>query len=527
MFEFMKRKNTAVLLPWAGKEPIYSYIKRNLDADGKLPQMYEELPDSEEYYEGKEVRWAEGAMDGVFSHHVGAGDDNEKVLSVSKLIRQQVAKLSGSTRRNTYLALMDDGLLGYIDPLLKHLRKMSDLDPQVLYEEARWFASEGAHRGVVKVGIALLGLFNCERDEELLMTLGKSEEFTLYVSVAIRNGFTNYNQKLFELAKCVHGWGKIHLVERLEADTDEIKGWLLRHGCDNSIMPEYLAYTCAVNGELDKALSDPYIDRELYEGAGLIISALISGGPAEDMDDYDDSLTVITGFLRHAAVHCSTPEDLLVIFDIKGFLEQDEKEWERRLAAGWSNDIRSSCLEACKNIISRNDWTEIVLTEIGSADNVRKHNAVRAANMQGIDIWHRLFEDLAANPLDDVLYYELTKTDDKERMLKLISFAEGNLPLKEIAAGPGNALGLGPDYRAHSCLDFILQGLGKFEGTGVDLVLAGLQSPVIRNRNMAIKALESWDKRSWPESITKALLELSETEPDADVKERIDELLKR
>lgn len=526
MFGFMKGNNTAILLPWAGKEPIYSYIKRNLDSEGKLPQMYEDLPDSDEYYEDSQIRWAAGAMDGVFGHHTGADDKSDKVLGISKLIRQQVAKPSNSTRRNTYLALMDDGLLGYIDPLLEHLRKMSDLNPRVLYEEARWFASEGAHRGVVKMGIALLGLFNCERDEELLMTLGKSEEFTLYVSVAMRNGFSDYNQKLFELAKCVHGWGKIHLVERLEANTDEIKGWLLRYGCNNSIMPEYLAYTCAVNGELDKALRAAYIDRELYEGAGVIISALISGGPAEDIDDYDNSMQLIACFLLNAAAKCSTPEDLLVIFDIKGFLEQDEEKWEKRMAADWSKNTRADCLEVCKNIISKNDWTEKVLIDICSADNVKKYCAVRAANMLGIDIWQRLFEDLAAKPLEGILYYELVKTDDKERMQQLISFAEDNLPLEDIATGPGNEIGLGPGFQANNCLDLILQGLEKFEGMGASLVLTGLKSPVIRNRNMAINVLEKWGRKSWPEGITKALTELSEAEPDDDVRERIEELLK-
>ena len=28
----------------------------------------------------------------------------------------------------------------------------------------------------------------------------------------------------------------------------EVRAWLLRHGCDNAVMPEYLAYTCATAG---------------------------------------------------------------------------------------------------------------------------------------------------------------------------------------------------------------------------------------------------------------------------------------
>jgi hypothetical protein len=43
---------------------------------------------------------------------------------------------------------------------------------------------------------------------------------------------------------------------------------------------------------------------------------------------------------------------------------------------------------------------------------------------------------------------------------------------------------------------------------------------------MAINVLEKWGRKSWPEGITKALTELSEAEPDDDVRERIEELLK-
>lgn len=525
MFNFFK-KNT-VLLPWVGRESIYNYIKRNLDKEGKLSSECEELPDSAEFYEDKSFRWVAGAMDGVMGHHGGTGEENVEVYRILKLIRKQVAKPNNAARRETYMAFMNDEILGYVDPLLDLLRNQSDLNFDVLYEEAKWFASEGAHRGVVKMGVALLGLFNCEQDEELLFTLGKSEEFTLYAAVAIQNGFSDPNEKLFGLAKSVHGWGKIHLVERLSADTDEIKDWLLKHGCSNSIMPEYLAYTCAVNGELDKALQRPDIDRELYEGAGVIISALIGGGPAEDIDDYHMSMPVVSNFLKHSSVHCSTLRDLLVVADIKYYLGQEDEIWKKRLGKGWNSGIRNECLEACNNIISEERWNGIVWSELKSQDSFRKYCAVRAARILEIDTWDRLYGELQSKPLDSGLYYELMRTDNLDRIKKLVAFAEENLPLKDIATGPGNESGIGPGFEAHGCLDFILQDMDKHEGVGEKLIFAGLKSTGIRNRNMALRVLEAWNRKSWPQGTEAILKELYDIEPDSDLKESIEAILKK
>lgn len=525
MFNFLKRRNT-IFLPWSGKESIYSYIKKRLDSKGKLCPDFEELPDSTEFYKDKPFRWVSGAMEGIMGYHAGQNKEKNKVISISKLLRRQIANPSNATRRETYIAFMDDDILGYIDPLLEHLRKQSDLNSQVLYEEAKWFAMEGAHRGVIKMGIALLGIFNCENDEDLLMTLGKHEEFTLFVSVAIKNSFTNSNQKLFELAKCVHGWGKIHLVERLEADTIEKKDWLLRDGCYNSIMPEYLAYICAVKGNIKDALELQSIDEELYKGSGLILSALIAGGPAEDIDDYDESMIVIANFLRHSLIHCNTLSDLLVIIDIKDYLDQEDEIWQKRLDIGWNKETRDNCLEDCKKIISKDQWEDIMWSELGFEDNYKKYCATRVARVLGIDTWQQLYAELQTKPLDSGLYYELMRTDNKERVEKLVAFAVESLTLKDIATGPGTELGLSPDFKVHECLDFILQELDRYEGVGGKLILTGLNSTVIRNRNMALKALEAWNKSNWPEETIDTLNELFKIEADSNVKKQIENMLK-
>ena len=84
---------------------------------------------------------------------------------------------------------------------------------------------------------------------------------------------------------------------------------------------------------------------------------------------------------------------------------------------------------------------------------------------------------------------------------------------------------MGPEFEHHGALYFVLQGLGGFPGLGWDLVRAGLRSPVVRNRNMAIRALASWGAEQWPAGARELLEECRNTEPDEGVKTSFDKTL--
>jgi hypothetical protein len=103
----------------------------------------------------------------------------------------------------------------------------------------------------------------------------------------------------------------------------------------------------------------------------------------------------------------------------------------------------------------------------------------------------------------------------------LPGFAASALPLDEIATGPADSLGLGEKYAAHSALDWILQDLKRFPGRGWGFIETGLQSPVTRNRNMALNALLEWPRPSWPEQAPSLLARLRAIEPNQKLRERL------
>lgn len=510
--------NKAVRPIWEGKTSIYSYIKEQGESvDGSLP-------DDEEFWSGSKIRWVAGGLDGAFGHHAGPGKVTDEASELAYMLAKQSRKPKNSTRKALYAKLVKMDIGSMIDAILDEVRKQPGIQPGALFHEAKWLAENAVHRNVAKFGIALLGLFQNEQVKELLLTLGRHDEFTLYAAVAIQNGMEDSNQVLFELAKCVHGWGKIHIVERLEPDSQEIKDWLLRQGSQNSVMNEYLACICARNGSLQEALSADQVDSALFDGATDIIEALLNGGPAEDIDDYEYGPQVLFDYLRLARKMGSTAKHLSVIFSICNFLTQDEEKWADRMSVGWTEQLRAGNMNVCQSIIADSKWGSIVMDAINSGDLVDRYYGVACAEKLGIDIWDILYGQLVENPLQDFHFFELMKSNDSNRIRKLVRYATEHLPLQQIATGPGDEMGFGKEYAAHRDLDTILQSLDRHEGMGVELILTGLNSPVIRNRNMAIQALEGWKITSWGDQLTEIVIHLSQIEPDDSVKERLHKL---
>jgi len=510
--------NKTVRPLWEGKTSIYAYIRaQGENVDGSLP-------DDDEFWAGSRIRWVAGGLDGAMGRHVRSEQLEAGLGEWVQLLVKLTGKRGKAVRKVLYAKLVATDLGGVIDEMLHEVRRQPRIRPHVLYQEALWFAEQGAHRNVVKFGLALLGLFQNEQVKELLMTLGRHDEFTLYAAVAIQNGMEAGNEVLWELARDVHGWGKIHLVERLEPTRPEIAAWLLRHGCRNHIMHEYLACLCARKGDLRQALAAEQIDGELFEGATDIVSALLYGGPAEDIDDYAHAPQVLADYVRLARQMCASARHLALLLELGEFCAQDEEKWRLRLQAGWTERQRHELGEACRAITADERWKALVLDAVRSGDATKLHCGAICAEKLGIDIWELLYSQLAANPLQEAHYHMLGKLDDPARLRRLIALAEERLPLEHIAAGPGNETGLGREYAAHRCLDSMLLIAERLEGLGPKLIHAGLNSPVVSNRNKALQALESWDVTVWGLKLAAAVVRLTEIEPNEGVKKRISQL---
>jgi hypothetical protein len=513
---------------WDQRPSILEFVRSHIAAD--KPGMTDDgytLPDEERGNAGSRLRWGMGSMDGVITHHFGTGEDEATVRKMVELVLTYSRQPTATNKAAVYQHVIAEHVISIIDPVIEALVNESAIGHDRLYELARSFVTEAPDREPVKFGIALLGLFRQPADMELFQTLGRHDEFTLFCAVAIVNSSENHDEALWKLARNVTGWGRIHVVERLAKTTNPaIKNWLLREGFRNSIMYEYLAATCARGGGLLAALSEDHVDRELLTAAGEIIQALIVGGPAEGIDDYEDARPVIESYLGHMASSTETIEDFLHVNSIKGYLDEDDSCWAGRYDAGWTAGCRDALRSACASILSRPEWADRVRAKLSSEDEVEFAYADQAAKALGIDTWDIHWRRLQAKPADPGRWYHVMALCNEDRIGKVIEFAEANLDLAGIATGAADELGLGRGFEQHSCLDYVLQELRRFPGRGAALIEAGLSSPVIRNRNMAVAALAAWSRGEWSGGLERALKRATGREPNEDVRERMQKALR-
>jgi hypothetical protein len=172
-------------------------------------------------------------------------------------------------------------------------------------------------------------------------------------------------------------------------------------------------------------------------------------------------------------------------------------------------------------LLDDREWKAITKTALDSTDNVVFYNANRAAHYLEIDTWKVHWHRVKDNPSDSGRWFHVMRESNQERIDGILSFAESIIPLDSISTGPSNEMGMGPEYNWHSVLDFVLQDLNQYPGKGGKLILTGLQSPVIRNRNMALNALAAWNLDVRGDDINGALKKAYELEPNENVKERI------
>ena len=321
----------SVVHPWDGRTAIYAHIKEHI-APGVigLTDGGDRLPDEKD--DGG-FKWVAGGLDGAVGHHVGGGSDKSRASVLHRALKVVLDDASAVKVKTLYDQLLQVSLLGFIDPLLRRIIEKQDLDADRLEALALWIAKNSPDREPVKFAIALLGMIPGSDHAELLLALGRHEELTLYSAVALTNAAGGEaERKLFELAKHVDGWGRIQVVERLAKTSDaEIKAWMLREGYKNSVMYEYLAYTCAVAGGLRGALEREAVDPAVLGGAGDIIQALIAGGPAENMDDYADGAVVVERYLHHLGPEPREIDQLIAVDCVQRFfLDEKEADWKAR-----------------------------------------------------------------------------------------------------------------------------------------------------------------------------------------------------
>src|SRR4051794_8925933 len=249
-------------------------------AEGPPPALPDEGPQ-----DGRTIRWGAGALDGVRARHADPAREPARGARLATLI-EHAATGGDEARAALYEAARDDGIVFALDEALAAL---GDVPPEAVADLGRDLIRQSQHREPLKLAVALVGRAGSRDDVPLLETLARHDEFSRVAGTALANLLDDPVAAWWRVGCLATGWGKVEAVGRLAEQPSlpaDARAWLVRHGCDNAVTPEYLAYACATAGQLEEALGG-LVDDELLDGACTIVRALVNGGPVEDINDYE------------------------------------------------------------------------------------------------------------------------------------------------------------------------------------------------------------------------------------------------
>lgn len=491
---------------------LYEYISSAV-VNGELPRDFS-LPSLTE--DENELKWADGALDGVTMYH----------MSIPEISEDDRTLISDAVRAasNRDYDLADDlfKMLGrhhqaiiVIDDLQSYIRdNKSKLSAANLYEYALHLLFESDNRECVKFGLSLIELFKTDDKKDLkavIRTIGLSEEFALF-AIFVMLTWEDGNMEVWELAKKLHGWGRIHAIERIEPDTEEIRKWILLEGIHNDVMDAYSALTCWNKSDAEDILRKGP-SREEFTAIGEIIYGLLDEGPAPGISRIQNSEEILLAYLDAAGSQERTLDDYEVIDEIQGYIEEEY-------------GYKHPAAVECRRLLLTYHARCLIL------DAVKQGKSIELAIDSRVDVKPYVY-DLMESSFEEYNHLCRYLMHDSEYREKTMELYRLKLPLEEMKTKPTLTLGFGSEYWRQRALEFLLQELKAYCLEGQDFVAAGLQSAPVRTRNGALNVLESWvqaEQKPLSELLPdmhELLSQLSVIEPDDSVRSRMNKLLSK
>ena len=329
------------------KNPLFQVVK-NAIIDGVLPGGFS-LPRPADT-EGK-IRWASGARDGVQMYHMGIYQMSDEETKLMESAIRAASDGQFALADELFGKLMEKmSALVLIDPLQEYMiHYQNQLKLDKLFQYGLHALEDSTDAEGVKIGLSFIEMFDIQQNAELcekIRTIGLCDEFTLF-AIYVMQKWENWNDEIWELAKKVQGWGRVHAVERVEPVSDEIKEWFLTDAVHNRVLPSYSAFTCWEKADAWEVLKGNPTRVELT-GIRDILDALLDEGPGKGITELENMVEVFETFLKCFEKTDLVIEDYEVIRRIRFKLQDDPETFPPELVA------------ACERILSADECKEVI-----------------------------------------------------------------------------------------------------------------------------------------------------------------------
>ena len=495
------------------KQSVYEFMASQI-RDGVLPRTFS-LPSGEETH--GQLKWVDGAMDGLYLSRTAHGEIPQEALDAVSAAAEAASSgdmeradraFSELTRQFQAIAVADV-LLDYISD------HAEDLNAGNIYRFAIHLMIESAEREEVKLGLTMTQLFDSSDEilRDIIRSLGLSDEFTLYALLNMLR-WDNANEEVFDLARHVHGWGRIHAVERLEPVTEEISEWLLTEGIRNDIMPEYSALTVFRKAGVDERLQEEKMDPVLFRAAGQVLSALLKEGPAEGISAVEGSAGVLLHYLDQAERQQPGTEDYELISQIYYYAAEK----------GSGDRIWNALSGRAAGMLHTPAAEESV------KEGLKNGQGIELAIALGIPYQKEVFLQMQKDFAHRYHYcgYLMDNPAWSEAVLDLY---RKRIDLEDLEDDPREEMGLGEEFEVYMQLDSLLSAMKGDCRTAGDILMKTLAAPVVRTRYLTLQCLKEWTAKAQQplsalsQRLSGRLREVYAREPREDLRKQMKELL--
>lgn len=490
------------------KKSIYELMRGAVNYEGRLDPDFE-LPEEDG---GAEINWAPGALDGVMFYHGGraeADPEDEVYKALTEIIHLASEEDMNGALSAAEAFAEEHTILPYADELLAYIvRNQQDLEAANIVRLSYRLITEGTLKEAVKLGFVILALFQTGQSDFLrrpFRILGLSDEFTLYAAFNMVN-WDDGNDEIFELLQKVKGWGRVHLVRMLEADTEEKKLWLLEHGVDNQVMPAYSALDSYRKTDFMEHLKRP-LAHEVYQGMADIVAGLLDEGPVPGISAIEEREEMLGLFLEVSGERDDlNARDYEVILDLIDYL-------------GDETNVMTALLPQAEALID--DEARAVFTA-----ELKQGKYFGAARRLGLPYEAYAYEAVMKD-LESNAWWAAQLIKNDYRADELLAYIEDYLKAGE-AKEPDKDKNA---YWMPGLYDFVLEAIRYKPGTGEIFVAEGLSSEKRRIQNGSVKVLQCWLEESGKTlkdispDLHEKLAEAAELETDPKLKEEMLELL--
>ena len=303
---------------------ILAIIRENIGSEGRLPREFI-LPKDQD--DENSLIFTDGAQDGITYFHTQPGKLNDEEADL--LIDAMNAVVGGhiDTADELFLKLTKTRrtieFAGYLSDLVEENASM--INPIHAYSYGKHLVALAKDKELVKIGLALHHKAPEDRLKgfrQIITDLAYCNEFTWFCLPIIQK-WDDGNDLIFEIAKHIYGWGRVHACVFLEPETWEIRQWFLREGVDNGVMPPYTALE-AWNKSDAASLLDCRLTQKDFTFISRIMAALLDEGPCRGISLVEDPEIAIRKFLNQAQSFNLSPDDYKVIKAIKERWDRDE-----------------------------------------------------------------------------------------------------------------------------------------------------------------------------------------------------------